>query len=268
MFKKWFGMIFRSIPHSAVLQQISAPQPRLVVVLLCLGVPWWLPTLLVHMLKRWPAFWTLASEHDTVYLVGFFLVQLSLVCGSVVFLSKKYRSAVWTPQPSWPRGTAVSLLLLLPLFLFYLSRDVRGIRAMIGLSTYGVEGAKALASAHLVVWGRLAYGLSLAGVLCGSIAVFVAPVLEELVFSGFVINAIAKRHGFVAAVLGASTCFTLVHVPRFGVGQHLLLVFFAGVTCALIRVFSGSLLLAVFGHWTINTVIFLPKWVLAVIHFG
>jgi hypothetical protein len=26
--------------------------------------------------------------------------------------------------------------------------------------------------------------------------------------------------------------------------------------------------LAVFGHWTINAVIFLPKWVLAVIHFG
>jgi membrane protease YdiL (CAAX protease family) len=268
MFKKWFGMISRSIPHSAVLQQISAPQPRLVVILLCFGVPCWLPTLLVYALKRWPAFWTFACEHDTIYIVGFFLVQLSLVCGGVAFLSKKYRSAVWTPQPSWRPGTMIPLLLLLPLFLLYLSRDVRGIRGMIGLSTYGMEGAKALASAHHVVWSRLAYGPSLAGVLCNSVMAFVAPILEDLVFTGFVMNAISKRYGFIAAVLGASTCFAFVHVTQFGVGEHLILLFFDGMTRALIRVFSGSLLLAVFGHWTINAVIFLPKWVLAVIHFG
>jgi membrane protease YdiL (CAAX protease family) len=131
-----------------------------------------------------------------------------------------------------------------------------------------VEGAKVLASAHHMVWGRLAYGSSLTGVLCESVTAFVAPILEELVFTGFVINVIAKRYGFVVAVLGASTCFALVHVTQFGVGEHLLLLFLAGVTNGLIRVSSGSLRLAVFGHWIINAVVFLPKWTLALIHFA
>jgi len=129
------------------------------------------------------------------------------------------------------------------------------------------KGNETLASIHNEVWSRLAYGSSLAGVLCSSVLSFADPVLEEVVFRGFVVNAIAKPRGFFAAVIGASACFALVHVLQFGFGIHLLPLFFAGLTYAIIRVCSGSLVLAIFAHWTINVVIFLPKWLVAVMHF-
>jgi membrane protease YdiL (CAAX protease family) len=97
---------------------------------------------------------------------------------------------------------------------------------------------------------------------------FAVPVLEEVVFTGSVVNAIAKPYGFVTAVVGVPMCFGLVHVFQFGVGRHLVPVFFAGVTYVAIRVFSGSLLLAVLAHCVVNAVILLPKWVVAVIRFS
>jgi membrane protease YdiL (CAAX protease family) len=258
----------RIIPHPVVLQQITAPQPRLWITFLCLFVPNWLPTSLAHALMLWPVLSTFASEHDAGYRVTFFLVQLSLICGAVVFASRSHTAAAWTPQPSWGRGIAISVLTLLPLFLYHLSSSVQGIQATIALSSFGGEARETLSSIHDETWGRLAYGSSLAGVVCSSVMSFTAPVLEELVFTGFVLNATAKQYGFVVAVVSTSACFALVHVFQFGVGQHLALLFFAGLTYAGIRVLSGSLLLAVFGHCTINVVIFLPKWAIAVLHFS
>ena len=215
----------------------------------------------------WPLFSRFTSEHDVGYRVTFFLVQLSLICGVIVFLSRTYTSAVWRPQPSRGRGIAISLIILLPLLLVYLSSSVRGIHATIALSGFGVEDTQALASSYQDVWGRLAYGSSTVGAFCSSILSFVGPVLEEIVFTGFVLNVIGKRYGFVAAAIGAPACFGLCHAIQFGFGAHLIPLFFAGMTYAMMRILSGSLWAAVFGHWIINAVIFLPKWVLAMIHF-
>jgi membrane protease YdiL (CAAX protease family) len=261
-------VIVRNFPHSAVLQQLAAPQPKMVIVLLCLFIPGWLPTLLAHALMRWSDFSTFVSNHDLGYRLTFFVVQLSLTCGAIVFVSKKYRSALWTPLPSWRRGISISVLILLPLFFYHLSSSLSGIQGAILLSGFGDEGNKELASVHDQVWSRLAYGSSADGVAFSSIVSFVAPALEEIVFAGFVVNMIAKPYGFTAAVVGAPVCFALVHVFQFGVGLHLIPLFLAGVTYASIRVCSGSLLLAVFGHWMINAVIFLPKWLIAVIRFS
>lgn len=103
----------------------------------------------------WPLFSRFTSEHDVGYRVTFFLVQLSLICGVIVFLSRTYTSAVWRPQPSRGRGIAISLIILLPLLLVYLSSSVRGIHATIALSGFGVEGTQALASSYQDVLGAL-----------------------------------------------------------------------------------------------------------------
>lgn len=139
---------------------------------------------------------------------------------------------------------------------------------MLVLSGFGVEDTKMLASLYNEVWGRQAYGPSLAGVLSSSVLLFASPILEEIVFTGFTLNAIAKRYGSVAAVLGVPVCFALVHAFQFGLGTQLIPLFFAGLTYALIRLSSGSLLLAILGHWTINALVFLPKWVVAVMYFA
>lgn len=263
-----FDIIVRNIPHSVVLQQTTAPQPRLVIVLLSLFVPGWLPTLLAHALMLWHDFSSFVSEHDIGYRLTFFFVQLSLMCGAILLVSKRYTSALWIPQPSWKRGIAISMLILLPLLLYHLSSSLSGIQGAISLSSLGDDGRDALASVHDEAWNRLAYGSSVAGVVCSSALSFVAPALEEVVFTGFVVNMIAKPYGFAAAVVGAPVCFALAHVFQSGAGPQLIPLFLAGLTYASIRVCSGSLLLAVFGHWVINAVIFLPKWLIAVMHFS
>jgi membrane protease YdiL (CAAX protease family) len=219
------------------------------------------------MLMQWPLFSHFAAARDEAYRITFFLVQLSLVFGSAAFLSRRHAPAIWTPQPLLRRGILASLVILLPLLLNHLADCFVGIQGAIALSGLGSEGTKTLTSIYHDVWGSLAYGSSLAGVACSSIMSIAAPVLEEVVFTGFLVNAIAKSYGFVVAVLIVPACFALVHGFQFGFGVPLFPLYFAGVTYAAIRLYSGSLLLAVFGHCTVNAVIFLPKWVIAVMHF-
>jgi len=263
-----FDLIVRNIPHSVVLQQLLVRQPKPFIVLLCLVIPSWLPTLLDHALMRWPDFSTFISNHDVGHRLTFFLVQLVLTFGAIVFISERYTSALWTPQPSWNRGILIAALILLPLFFYELSMSVSQLHGVNSLSGFGDEGSKALASFHNQIWGRLAYGSSMDGVVLSSLLSFVSPALEEVVFAGFVVNMIARLYGFTAAIVGAPLCFALAHCFQFGFGLHFIPLFLAGLTYASIRVCSGSLLLAVFGHWMINAVIFLPKWIIAVMHFA
>lgn len=256
-----------NIPHAAVLQQLTVPQPKALVVLLFCFIPTWLPTVLSHLLVQWPDFVAFISIHEAGYRLTFFLVQLGLICGALVFLSARYTSALWTPPPSWRRGIRISVLILLPLFLYQVSKSISGVRVAMSLSEVGENGRSSVAFAHNYVWSRLAYASSLDGVVHSSVMSFVAPVLEEIIFSGFVVNIIARPYGFTAAVVGSALCFALAHVFQFGFGLHLNLLFASGLTYASIRVCSGSLLLAVLAHCMINAVIFLPKWVIALRHF-
>lgn len=237
-------------------------------VALCLVVPAWLPTVLSYGLMQWPLFSHFVAPHDVAYRLAFFFVQLSLTCLAIAFLSWRYASAIWTPQPPLDRRILVCLFILLPLLLYHLCGSIIGSQSAIALSGLGLEGAKELATVHNEVWGSLAYGSSLTGMVCSSVMSFAAPVLEEVVFTGFLVNAVAKPYGFAIAVVIVPACFALAHGFQFGMGLQLVPLVFAGVTYAIIRLCSGSLLTAVFGHWTINAVIFLPKWVIAVIHFA
>jgi membrane protease YdiL (CAAX protease family) len=117
-------------------------------------------------------------------------------------------------------------------------------------------------------WQPVADGPTPTDLAYASIMTLVAPVLEETLFTGFLLNAIAKPHGFVAAALGVSLCFTFVHAFKIGVGVFLIPLALAGLTYAVIRIWCGSLLLAVLAHCTINVVIFIPKWVIATIYFS
>jgi membrane protease YdiL (CAAX protease family) len=121
---------------------------------------------------------------------------------------------------------------------------------------------------HNEIWSGLAYGASLVGVVCESLSSFVSPVLEEMLFSGLLANRLTKSFGVSVAVLGTPVCFALIHVVQFGIGSHLITLFLAGLSYTIIRFRSGSLRMAVFSHLAINFVIFVPKWAVAVMHFG
>src|SRR5665213_4542647 len=88
----------------------------------------------------------------------------------------------------------------------------------------------------------------------------------EMLFSGLLANRLTKSFGFAVAILGTPLCFALIHVVQFGIGTHLIALFFAGFTYTVIRFRSGSLWTAVFSHLAINFVIFVPKWAVAIMH--
>ena len=236
----------RGFPHSVVLQQISADQPRIWVWFLLLFVPNWLPQLLNQGLMLWPSFTRAVADHHASYFLIFFGVQMSLICGAILFLTRNYASALWSPPAPSGSHSFKSLVILVPLLLFHLSNwllifPLIMVPPSIPKSN---ELSQTLASMHDEIWGRLAYGASLTGVVCESISSFVAPVLEEMLFSGLLANRLAKSFGLTVAVLGAPVCFALVHVVQFGIGPHLIPLFLAGLTYTVIRFYSGSLRMA------------------------
>ena len=257
----------RDFPHPVVLQQISADQPRIWVWFLLLFVPNWLPRLLNQGLMLWPSFRHVVADHHTANFLVFFVVQMSVTCGAILFLSKNYASALWSPPPPSRSHSFRSLVILVPLLLFHLSLSILLIMALPSIAK-SQELSQTLASMHNAIWSGLAYGASLIGVVCETLTSFVSPALEEMLFSGLLANRLAKSFGVSVAVLGTPVCFALIHVVQFGIGPHLIPLFFAGLTYTTIRFRSGSLRMAVFSHLAINFVIFVPKWAVAVMYFG
>ncbi|HZM04237.1 MAG TPA: CPBP family intramembrane glutamic endopeptidase [Candidatus Saccharimonadales bacterium] len=257
----------RDFPHPVVLQQISSDQPRIWVWFLLLIVPNWLPRLVNQALMLWPSFVQISANHHASYFLIFFVVQTSLTCGAILFLSRNYASALWFPSP--PSRGFNSLLILAPLLFFHLSSWL-SIMPIMALSSMAKsqELTQAVAAMHHDIWSQLAYGASLTGVVCESLSSFVSPVLEEMLFSGLLANRLTKSFGFAVAILGTPLFFALIHVVQFGIGTHLIALFFAGFTYTVIRFRSGSLWTAVFSHLAINFVIFVPKWAVAIMHFS
>lgn len=252
--------------HPLVLQQSDALQPPWWLVLICFIVPGWLLTLLSVGLVRWPLFVAYASPHPIIYRAVFAIVQFGLMTGGIVYLSRKFRSALWYPPPSTWRRSVAALACLLPILSYHLCIGLSSIRTIAELVAAPQQdiAMPLLVSLYQQSWGALAYGSSFDGVIFSSALSFVTPVLEEIVFSGFVANALVRRFGFTAAVLGTSVCFCFVHAVRFGIGMQLVPVLFAGMTYVIVRLVSGSLFLAVLAHCIVNAVVFLPKWAVAI----
>jgi membrane protease YdiL (CAAX protease family) len=249
--------LMRDFPNPVVFQQISAEQPPISLWLLLLFIPNWLPGILSRALILWPLFGKVVSVHHTCYLILFVVIQMSLASIALWFLGKKYTSALWSPLPESWRRSFRSLLILAPLLLFYLCFWIP-LFSIVPLSRYP----------EFRDTGQLAYGSSMIGVICESVTGMLFPAFEEVFFSGLLANRLAKSFGVKMAVLGTPACFALAHVFQFGFGPHLVAIFFMGLTYTGIRFYSGSVLMAVICHMAINFVIYVPKWIVAVMHFN
>ena len=247
--------------------RVSAPQPRLAIVLASLAVPY-VPGLVAYGLRCWPRFWTFTANHNGAYYVGLLIAQMALALGVVVVLSMRYRSALWSDECLGCRQVVVALIILLPLLLFHLFHCLTQVHYIISLRPADAQGVQRLASFYQYEWDAVAAGTSPAAIACASIRTLAGPLLEEVVLTGLLMNAIARRYGIAAAVLVVPVCFTFGHVLNVGINGTLIVLFFAGITYAMVRVCSGSLLLAVLGHSMINAVIFIPKWLVAALYLA
>jgi membrane protease YdiL (CAAX protease family) len=82
----------------------------------------------------------------------------------------------------------------------------------------------------------------------------VAPIVEEMLFRGIILEGLARHYKLMTAVLTSSILFALVHLP---VGVIVALnIFFLALFLAWVRLESGSLLLCVICHATFNAIPF------------
>ena len=86
--------------------------------------------------------------------------------------------------------------------------------------------------------------------------VIAAPVVEELLFRGYVLDAIREIHGDTVAVLGSAGLFGLLHIEPYIVGYAAL----GGVIYGLVRIKTGSLWPSIVSHMVWNFFAFLYIW--------
>ncbi|MDP7341439.1 MAG: CPBP family glutamic-type intramembrane protease [Candidatus Thalassarchaeum sp.] len=86
--------------------------------------------------------------------------------------------------------------------------------------------------------------------------VIAAPVVEEILFRGYILDAIRKIHGDTVAVLGSAGLFGLLHLEPYVVGMAAL----GGVIYGWIRIKTGSLWPSIVSHMAWNFLVFLYIW--------
>ena len=86
--------------------------------------------------------------------------------------------------------------------------------------------------------------------------VIAAPIVEEILFRGYVLDAIREIHGDTVAVLGSAGLFGLLHIEPYVVGYAAL----GGVIYGFVRVKTGSLWPSIVSHMVWNFLAFLYIW--------
>ncbi len=89
-------------------------------------------------------------------------------------------------------------------------------------------------------------------------AVFVAPLMEEIVFRGVLFAIFERQAGLWLAVPVTAALFAALHVPEYwGAWNHVLLIFVVGLVFSLARGLTGSLAPSVMLHSTYNATLML-----------
>ena len=86
--------------------------------------------------------------------------------------------------------------------------------------------------------------------------VIAAPVVEEILFRGYILDAIRKIHGDTVAILGSAGLFGLIHLEPYVVGMASI----GGVIYGWVRIKTGSLWPSIVSHMVWNFLGFLYIW--------
>jgi uncharacterized protein len=98
--------------------------------------------------------------------------------------------------------------------------------------------------------------------LLGAFGILVAPLMEELLFRGFLYPALARWTGAAASMIITASAFTLLHGAQLGYSwAPLLLIFVVGVTLTVTRMRTNSVATCVIVHMTYNFVLLLQTYI-------
>jgi len=98
--------------------------------------------------------------------------------------------------------------------------------------------------------------------LLASFGILVAPLMEELLFRGFLYPALARWTGPFISIAVTASAFTLLHGAQLGYSwAPLLLIFIVGVALTVTRVITRSVATGVIVHMTYNFVLLLQTYI-------
>jgi CAAX protease family protein len=98
--------------------------------------------------------------------------------------------------------------------------------------------------------------------LLGAFGILVAPLMEELLFRGFLYPALARWTGAAASLILTASAFTLLHGAQLGYAwAPLLLIFVVGLTLTITRMRTNSVATCVIVHMTYNFVLLLQTYI-------
>lgn len=254
----------RSFPNPVILDQLSARQPPLLLIVIMYILPFWLLAPIFKALLFLPPYADFARNSPESHQTIFFICQALLICSTAIISSIKFPTALWKPRPSTCHKSLVLLITSLAA-LYYVFRAWR----LIGFIVKATNSPNVhLDAIHDSFWLTLPYGDSLNGVRFSSVVLVFGPVFEEIIFSGFLLNLALKNYGLLPAVVAVPIIFTFAHVPQQGFGIHLLPIFCSGVAFVFIRLISGNLFYSVLSHMVINCIFLFPGWIEAYIFFN
>lgn len=101
---------------------------------------------------------------------------------------------------------------------------------------------------------RIVRSSTTAAVLIAVMAVFTAPIVEEVVYRGLLYSAFQRTVGNIAAVLIVTLLFTSVHIPQYYQNpSKIAMLALLSLIITLLRSFSGNLLPAIILHTVFNS---------------
>lgn len=102
---------------------------------------------------------------------------------------------------------------------------------------------------------RIARSSTTAAVLIAIMAVFTAPIVEEVVYRGLLYSAFQRTIGKIGAIILVTLLFTAVHVPQYYENpSKIVMLALLSLIITLLRAYSGNLLPAIILHTVFNAI--------------
>lgn len=260
----------KDFPHPVMRQQAGAPQPRVLTWVLWVCVTAWLPTVLTQALMLWPRFLAFTEEDRLIFNFGFFVFQLGMLCAIGWAVGRIYKTALWQPQPRWSVRSLGALVIIAPLLTYYISSRLSNSEGLFFFWKFSHldEVRRVIVELQGIAWGRLGRGDSVIDVIrITTLSLVMAPVVEEMLFTGLLANRLTRRFGVTVALLVTPFAFVAGHMFVVSFGKDAILLYWAGFSYVAVRMYTGSLIASVICHAVVNAVIIAPKLVIAFLYF-
>src|SRR5574341_406471 len=156
-------------------------------------------------------------------------------------VARRYRSPFWDAvRWKWPKGS--------PAFLCAIGGVALALM---------VDFASSLAPVPKSLPIYKLFGTTTSAYAMAGYGIFIAPIIEELFFRGFLYPVLARRGGVPLEVLATTVAFTLIHASQLaGAWLPLAILFFVGLAFTLARAWSGSVAVPYLMHLGYNLTLF------------